>query len=135
MRRLQMTVMLCVITFVQFPGSAKADFLSGNQLHDLCQKKATPILNGFVIGAVALFEQSFLLTSKLEEIMKTNGEKLPAPLPSELVRNNICQPERVTVTQYVDILCKYVSDHPADRHKPSGTMFSDAMEDAWPCQK
>ena len=47
----------------------------------------------------------------------------------------VCPPESVTMTQYSDILVKYLKDNPEQRHKPTGELFWIAASMAYPCSR
>lgn len=44
-----------------------------------------------------------------------------------------CPPEKATLRQTVNIIVKYLRDHPETRQERSITLMASAMREAWPC--
>lgn len=45
----------------------------------------------------------------------------------------ICPPPSITVSQATDVYCKFLSDHPEDRHFNAASLIWAAMNEVWPC--
>jgi hypothetical protein len=48
--------------------------------------------------------------------------------------NRVCLPERVTLGQARDVLCKFLKDEPASRQKLGPQLIRQAFESAFPCK-
>lgn len=46
----------------------------------------------------------------------------------------ICMEAAVTQGQIVDVVSMYLSNHPEKRHRPALSLFSEALEEAFPCE-
>jgi hypothetical protein len=97
---------LAVSMLIQ-PGYARAEagFISGNQLHEYCQKYDA---RQFVYGYIASVADS---------------DKF------------LCAPPGVTVQQLADVVCRYLSDHPEKRHLTGASLAFGALNASFPCPK
>lgn len=86
-------------------------FYKGNDHTDDCLAVGASV-NGYVTGAIDTYS-----------IGGTNG----APYMQ------ICMPDAVTAGQATAVYCKYLADHPEDRHYNAASLIWAAMNDAWPC--
>lgn len=83
-------------------------FISGNELWTLCQDRG-PECQYYVAGVADALEMvSVRLT-------------------------NICRPTPTHIMQMVDVLMKWLEDHPAERHRPAAKLAGLAFAEAWPC--
>jgi hypothetical protein len=48
--------------------------------------------------------------------------------------NQICPPKGVNVRQIIDLIVKYLSDHPEKRHYDAASEAGLALMDAFPCK-
>jgi hypothetical protein len=95
---------LAVSMLIQ-PGYARAEIISGNKLHEYCQKYDA---RQFVYGYVT----SVADTSK-----------------------SVCVPPGVTVGQLADVVCGYLSNHPEKRHYDGAGLAVQALNASFPCPK
>ncbi len=58
----------------------------------------------------------------------TSSEKL------EQKYSQFCMPERVTQRQLIEVLIKYLNDHPDELHGPAPSSLSMSWGDAFPCE-
>ena len=85
--------------------SAKG-FVSGDDLFSKCGIN-NPLCTGYITGVA--------------DIMSTNDD--------------ICLPKNGTIQQIVDIVVKYLSDHPQKRHYSASSEAGVALMQAFPCSK
>jgi hypothetical protein len=81
-------------------------FVTGDDLSSKCSINS-PMCMGYIAG--------------VSDIMSTNGD--------------ICLPKNATVQQIVDIVAKYLSDHPERRHFSASSESGIALMQAFPCTK
>jgi hypothetical protein len=81
-------------------------FVTGNDLFSKCSSNS-PLCMGYIAG--------------VSDVMSTNGD--------------ICLPDNATVQQIVDIVVKYLSDHPDRRHYSASSESGVALMQAFPCNK
>jgi hypothetical protein len=86
-------------------------FSNGNDHADNCLAQ-TPLVIGYVTGAIDTYF-----------IGGTTG--------SPYMR--ICVPAAVTAGQATDVYCKYLADHPEERHYSAASLVWTALNYAWPC--
>lgn len=51
------------------------------------------------------------------------------------VKPEICLPQGVSLSQYLDILLKYLKDNPDQRHKPTAELLWVAASKSYPCSR
>jgi hypothetical protein len=100
-----MTMAGLAVSMLIQPGYARAEIISGNKLHEYCQKYDA---RQFVFGYVT----SVVDTSKI-----------------------VCVPPGVTVGQLADVVCGYLSNHPEKRHYDGAGLASQALNASFPCPK
>lgn len=98
--------------------TAHAGFDTGNRLHEDC--RAANYFNrgycgGYVTGIVDTIES-----------LQARGV-LPA--------DALCIPEESTKGQLVDVVKKYLDDHPERRHLEAGSLVPEALNSAFPCAR
>ena len=81
-------------------------FVTGDDLFSKCSINS-PLCMGYIAG--------------VSDIMSTNDD--------------ICLPNNVTIQQIVDIVAKYLSDHPERRHYGASSESGIALMQAFPCNK
>ena len=50
----------------------------------------------------------------------------------ELSKDRLCIAERVTMEQILDVIKKYLNDHPKELHLPASDLVLKAIQTAWP---
>jgi hypothetical protein len=88
-------------------------FYNGNKLQELCKVGAA--IN-YVVGAYDAAQYMSVF----------NGE-LAGLVP------RFCSPKGSITTQYSDIVCQYVDQHPEKRTESAFSLISSALSEAWPC--
>ena len=81
-------------------------FVTGDDLSSKCSINS-PMCMGYIAG--------------VSDIMSTDGD--------------ICLPNNATIQQIVDIVAKYLSDHPERRHYSASSEAGIALMQAFPCNK
>jgi hypothetical protein len=95
---------LAVSMLIQ-PGYARAQIITGNKLHEYCQKyDARQFVYGYVTSVV-------------------DANKF------------LCVPTGVTVGQLADVVCGYLSNHPEKRHNDGAGLAFQALHASFPCSK
>lgn len=86
-------------------------FVSGNELYDWCTHSNWALCDGFVEGSADIF-------------IAQNA-------------NSVCMPtgqSGVTVQEVVDVVKKYLTNHPETRHYPAYSIILVALDRAFPCK-
>lgn len=127
MRTTWAVVALCITTPVA------AGFFDGNRVHGWCERDK-PLAGAYVAG---LFDGTGLALAGAQVAIAfadalDNNKKDRSAIYRGIRR--FCAPEPTSLTQAVDVFCGYVSKNPQRRHESATTLFSDSMEEAWPCR-
>lgn len=85
-------------------------FVNGDQLLQNCQDRG-PECVGYITGV---------------------ADTLEMVAPS---LTSICRPSTVEFEQIVDVLISWLTEHPAERHRPAAALAGLAFGEAWPCDK
>lgn len=93
---------------------------SGNDLKELCGIAARGPRGNDLEPVKASFCQGFVTTFMLV------GRHLEAPV-------HFCIPKGVTLGQAIDVLLKYLNDHPSELHQPAELLTILAYREAWRC--
>jgi Rap1a immunity proteins len=105
-------------------------FFTGNDIHSWCQhdkSMAEAYTAGLWDGTV---RSAFVLDSSFR------GLSHDAAVDFALKRlGEFCGPKGMTVAQVTDVFCAYIRDTPQSRHVHAALIFSEAMNNAWPCKK
>ncbi|ARM86469.1 hypothetical protein RHEC894_CH00108 [Rhizobium sp. CIAT894] len=109
---------------------ADAAFMTGNMLLENCHKEKLFVL-GYMMGVV---DKGLLDSDVADWGLEHEPGSIQLKVVGKFVRTNRCVPDRVTSGQMVDVVCKWLDDHPADRHKYGPSLIASAFENAWPCE-
>jgi Rap1a immunity proteins len=106
-------------------------FLSGNDLHSLCQGNKA-IAQGYTAG---LWDGTVRSVFVVDTTFR--GMALDQTVDFGLERlGGFCAPRGgVTVEQVTDVFCLYLRDTPETRDSHAALIFSEAMKKKWPCRK
>ncbi len=118
---------LAVLALALLPAVAHANVYDGNDIHNMCRTDR-PFVQGYTAG--------FL--DKATDDVGIASEKLPGEMKLISLIFTIeryCLPKNAKLGQAVDVYCKFLSDRPADRHKPATILMNQAFAEAWPCPK
>lgn len=99
-------------------GPASAQFYTGNELLDLCKSSRTLVIGysaGFVEG------RQDIVVDADDGMLRT-------------VKPTFCIPDGVTLGQITDVICKALTDNPANRHWSASVLARASINDAFPCQ-
>jgi hypothetical protein len=133
-------VLAAAICFFISTVTASAQFFTGNQFNELCQKKHIGV-GVYVAGvvdkaatdetALSKYEQS---TEDSKSLSPERAGKVIANLATALGEiKSYCLPKGVIVDQVADVFCKYLKDNPAGRQRNAAVLVTAALNDAWPC--
>lgn len=105
---------------------AHADLFDGNELLNLC--KTVPLrANGYIAG---IYDKSLIDSAAAEfwGLTRENKDNL-----KKAVRP-YCVPDGVRLSQFHDIVCKYLEEFPQHRHYAASSLVDSALTRAFPCR-
>ena len=114
-------ILAAVCTGVLATSAVEAGYWDGNDLHVNCNQEADTvdagICYGYIVGfADALFD--FQQTKVFIERFQS-----------------VCLPiERIPPNQLIDVVKKYLTDHPESRHQPGTWIVFEALRQTFPCK-
>ena len=91
------------------PASATPQWMNGNKLYEGCTRNTNSTLM-YAAGAI----------DAAADLVDSVG---------------YCIPKAVELGQVSDVLCRYLRNHPEQRHWGGSLLISYAMKEAWPCEK
>ena len=100
--------------------SSRAHALSGNKLYELCESP----------GALFVTACDHYVWGSAEGVIYMN--RLAAAASKDINRG-ICLPDAITPRQIMDLIKKYLKDHPAERNETASSLVFAALSDAYPC--
>jgi hypothetical protein len=122
--------------------AAHAQFFTGNELNDLCQKKHI----GASLYVAGVIDKAATDESALSKYQRATADDPKTSSPERMGKviaslatalgeiKSYCIPKGATVEQSADIFCKYLRDNPAGRNKNAAVLLTAALNDAWPCK-
>ena len=131
MQRLIANYLSAILTLVLATADANASFVDGNRLHQMCN--GDPPLAAMFIAGVSDFadeqhRRMTLATAGLkEDIPPMAGAFIMA------MSAKACMPSQATLGQAKDVVCNYLRDKPAERHRDGATLAASALVAAFPC--
>ncbi|MEY9376010.1 Rap1a/Tai family immunity protein [Rhizobium leguminosarum] len=112
--------------------SADAQLFNGNEIYEYC-KGARSLATAYVGG----WSDSHMNDDQIISLAQATSPDEPTrnhiKFYAGQLKGNICIPPKVTLGQMVDVLCKYLEDHPEDRQLSMSGHFNVAFGTAWPC--
>lgn len=111
---------LASVVWIVMAGPSWAAFYDGNDLYKECSE-AKILAFGYVTG---LIDSAEALHFRHES---RNMDKRSALKP-------FCIPPEATVGQVTDVMCKFLGNHPEQRHRPASLLVPEAFERAFPCR-
>jgi hypothetical protein len=109
--------------------SASATFYNGNELYELCQRDRVAL---YIAGYLDKSWQDRIATTYF---MPESSSKNAAVKAVNKAIRGYCIPERATLGQLGDVVCKYVKENPKDRTKEAVGLINLAFLDAFPCSE
>lgn len=114
LKRSMVAGLVLVLAVAAVPSIGQAQFFPAQKLKDTCLKGQRDKSNyvaewacsGFIIGVS----------------------------DSAFVRKVVCLPNGATIGQVVDIVKKYLNDHPEDGHYSAASVVENALRANWPCK-
>lgn len=98
------------VAFILLPSVAGAGFFDGNKMLENCHEDGF-ISVGFAAGV-------------LDALQVDNQTEW-----------QVCPHQGVTARQARDVMCKYIEDNPASRHRSAGVLAWEGFHYAWPCSQ
>jgi len=127
-----MAIATCLVA-VGWPIPAHpAEGFTGNKLHDLCNQTSKPLLTGFVVGVMEKAKADMLSTVPYFRALGKKQLSVDDMAYLGMVSNH-CMRDNVTFGQLGDIVCKYLTENPAERDKTAAYLVMDALHAAFPC--
>lgn len=113
------------------PGAASAENLSGNELLSVCEAKDDSAQLGYCLGYV----QGAIEGMKwgISVPLFASGEEADQVDKAGNAILGFCLPTDVTLGQNRDVIVKFLTDNPAERHNSARTLIQDALKQAFPC--
>ena len=110
-----------MLALVMFAVAAAApshanSFMTGNELYTRCQstlRENIDICSAYIGGVV---DGQNVITSTLS------------------INGVFCEPEGVTVQQLMDVVARWLRQHPEKRHYTAASLTLEALDDAFPCR-
>lgn len=140
---MKLTLALLLLLLVCVPGGKseedKSTVFYGNGLYEICSDNNDKFLMGVCLGYVQGVERGYgVATTDATAALYVNGKhdmETTARLLNGFVKR--LNMEGVTGRQSVDLVVKYLRDHPESRNRPSGTLIMKALDEAFgiPTQK
>lgn len=123
---------LFVCALAAYPAPSLA--FDGNALLRMCEKPPLShergVCNGFIIGASSGIELASLKAGDAAGLPESDWEAFRRY--GQLVAG-YCEPERVENGQLVDVVTKFLRDHPEHRHENAAITVAMAFISAFPC--
>jgi hypothetical protein len=122
-----MQLLLAAVVITYSSTIARSELFDGNELFDLC-KKAPQILNGYVAGVAdkSLADTTFAEFWAPDRKSKDSLKKVIRPF---------CIPDGVQLVQMKDVVCKYLTDAPNQRHYAGPVIVQTALAERFPCSQ
>lgn len=105
---MRLVLALAVSLFTALP--AHSYFFDGNELWKECETK-NAFCSGYIVAAIDMHGASLEKEQRL-----------------------FCPPPEATGRQLRDVILKYFTDNPAERHEPAVFLIIEAMRKAFPCK-
>jgi hypothetical protein len=110
-------------------GTSKAQLLTGEQLQTKCstikrdiEDKTSTWTDGFCLGYIS----GILDSQSLWDYLVHVGKDYP--------QTHYCLPDEATNSQVVQVVLKFLNDHPERLHEPANTLILEALHNAFPCK-
>jgi len=123
-------VAIVVLAIVLTSGNARAGFLTGNRLLDICNAQPPDFVSpGVCLGYIEGIIDSAAVTDK------SGREQFRAGSMAESFQGyRWCQPANSEMGQAVDVVQKWLKEHPEKRHFSTPSLVAQALADAFPCK-
>jgi hypothetical protein len=113
--RPRIVTMATAVALAGLPTAARAAETTGNELWSLCTSKGATE-NSLCFGYVTAIAEAI-------------GQ------PTGVYGWRACFPEQVTRKQVVDVVTRYLDQHPEERHLTAGSLIANALAKAFRCKQ
>ncbi|MBY5362615.1 hypothetical protein HFO97_22240 [Rhizobium leguminosarum] len=113
--------------------SAQADLFNGNDVYEYCTG-AKSLATAYVGGWWDSHANDADIANLAELTSPEGNTRKHISFYTGQIKGNICIPPKVTLGQMVDVICKYLQDHPENRQLSMTGHFNVAFGTAWPCR-
>jgi hypothetical protein len=113
--RPRIVAMTAAVVLVCLPTATRADVTTGKELWPLCTSK----------GAT----ENSLCFGYVTAIAEAMGQ------PTGVYGWRACVPEQVTRKQVVDVVMRYLDQHPEERHSTAGSLVANVLAKAFRCKQ
>lgn len=123
--------LVCTLLTVAMPAYA----IDGNTLYDSCLGSKGMAL-GYVSGVIdeASSVSGWSLIKQAEAFQKHEPYNPAYAEAWVFSQGGACLPDRYTLGQATDVVCKYLAATPETRQEPASDLVKAAFKHAWPCQ-
>lgn len=101
---------LSLVLMMLLGSPARAGFYSGNELLVFCTDAEVPVCLGYIAGVADLLNDGLILPTWKQ-----------------------CIPENANLGQIKDVVVRYLTDHPQDRHYSAWSLVVMGIFEAFPC--
>lgn len=115
-----------------FCAPASAQSITGNELHEACTTPSDSHRSGFCSGYVMGIADGTSLGATLFAIY-AGAQTADEAVEAAGIALQICIPEGVVHQQIVEVFKSHLENNPAERHNSAKWLFSNAMQEAFPC--
>jgi hypothetical protein len=98
------------------------------------------VLGLFALYSAAVYAGAYITGNFLYDSQKAVGKELLLGYVAGIHDSYydarlFCKPDNVPLGQAVDVVAKYLNDHPEKRHLEAQLLVVVALTEAWPCKK
>jgi hypothetical protein len=106
-------------------GTAKAQALTGSQLQEACKAVTDDNTPPIRLGTCLGFVRGVVDTQAMWEVVAQVDKSYP--------KVHSCVPKEVEMKQTVQVVLKFLDDHPERLHEPAVILVLEALHNAFPC--
>ena len=115
--------------------SANADFYDGNKIYPLCETDKS-LIGMYIAGWTDKQQHDYYSLAMAGASISTPTNQVTVNSLMQGVDANICiPPGEIRLSQMVDVLCTYLTEHPETRQLAMSEQLRLSLSGAWPCRK
>ncbi len=115
-------ILAAVCAGVLATSAVEAGYRDGNDLHANCNQEADAVDAGICYGYIVGFADA-LFDFQQTKVFIDRFQSVCLPI------------ERIPSDQLIDVVKKYLTDHPESRHQPGTWIVFEALQQTFPCKK